>query len=401
MKDLFHQDVVEMIERETRQFQMWEIMDPSDPLFPTAYETLWNAFGPQGEMEREEAIKSFLVEDPFDPTDSGTYIRYFLMAARDKNGKLCGVRDGSVLINPSYAPDLCVIYLSHIYMFPEARGTVLSYWLRIAPVEVAIQYLLDLHQRGKIVLPAPDRPGKNFGMRLDLCAEMEYFTPEDRVSWQRVLFYGRGGFDVINPRHFPYLQPDFRDPDVIRQTGNRPLPFMMLVRRMGNERQATMSIGEATGLIRLMYDDFQTHCAPEHLEGSLTHVMKHLAERAKTKHFVELLPLPSGPKDLHRFKRISRYNIYSRNYQGTSPEVTDYLEQIKPILAANPKYFDEHLSKIQAELEKRPHYVYGNREKGFTFYGEKEPDEPPETPESRGEVDSDLTAELSYPDLTR
>ncbi len=386
MKDLFHQDVVEMIERETRQFQMWEIMDPSDPLFATAYETLWNAFGPQGEMEREEAIRSFLVEDAFDPTPSGTYIRYFLMAARDTKGNLLGVRDGSVLINQGYANDLCVIYLSHIFMFPEARGTVLSYWLRIAPVEVAVQYLLDLHQRGKITLPAPDRPGKNFGMRLDLCAEMEYFTPEDRVSWQRVLFYGRGGFDVINPRHFPYLQPDFRDPDVIRQTGNRPLPFMMLVRRMGFERQATMSIGEASGLMRLMYDDFLTHCAPEHLEGSLTHVLKHLTEREKTKNFVDLLPLPTGPKDLQRFKRISRYNIYSRNYQGTSPEVTDYLEQIKPILAANPKYFDDELAKIQIELEKRPHYVYSNREKGFTFYGEKEPDEPPD---SRGDVDSD------------
>ena len=36
MKDLFHQDVVEMIERETRQFQMWEIMDPSDPLFQSS-----------------------------------------------------------------------------------------------------------------------------------------------------------------------------------------------------------------------------------------------------------------------------------------------------------------------------------------------------------------------------
>src|SRR5262245_42787908 len=50
LKDLYHQDVVEMIERETRQFSFWEILDPSDPSFETAYATLWDAFGPQGEM---------------------------------------------------------------------------------------------------------------------------------------------------------------------------------------------------------------------------------------------------------------------------------------------------------------------------------------------------------------
>ena len=43
-----------------------------------------------------------------------------------------------MLYNPAYAPDLCVVYLSHIFMLPEARGTVLTYWLRIAPLELAV-----------------------------------------------------------------------------------------------------------------------------------------------------------------------------------------------------------------------------------------------------------------------
>lgn len=98
------------------------------------------------------------------------------------------MRDGSVLVNPGYDPDLCVVYLSHLYMVPAARGTVLSYELRIAPVEVAMDYLAELHARGKIKLPAPDQPGRHFGMRLDLTAEMEYFAPQDPVSLQRILF---------------------------------------------------------------------------------------------------------------------------------------------------------------------------------------------------------------------
>src|SRR5687768_3529968 len=36
MKDLYHHDVWEMIERETRKFEMWEIATPDDPLFRKA-----------------------------------------------------------------------------------------------------------------------------------------------------------------------------------------------------------------------------------------------------------------------------------------------------------------------------------------------------------------------------
>lgn len=362
MKDLYQQDVVEMIERETRQFEVWEILHPDDPAFKPAFDVLWGAFGPQGEMEREEVIRKFLVDDAYEALPTGTFVRYFLLAARDRSGRLLGVRDGSVLVNPGYDPDLCVVYLSHIYMVPEGRGTVLSYWLRIAPVEIAVEYLAELHKRGRIQLPLPDAPGKYYGMRLDLAAEMEYFSPDDRLSWQRILFYGRGGFDVINPRHFPYLQPDFREPDEIRATGNRPMPFMMLVRRMGQERQATMPIDEAGALMRLLYDDFACHCAPEHLENSLQLVLDRLSEREQRKSFVELLPLPTGPKDIARLKRIFRYPIYQRYYQTSIPPIREYLNGPLKEKVRQPGWLDGELARIAVELESRPHYVYANRD---------------------------------------
>ena len=303
------------------------------------------------------------------PTPSGTYIRYFLIIAKDKEGVVRGARDGSVMINPAYAPDLCVVYLSHIFTLPEARGTVLSYWLRIAPMEMAMQYLADLAALGKITLPVPDAPGRYYGMRVDLAAEMEYFSPEDRISWQRVLFYGRGGFDAINPRHFPYRQPDFRDPEVIRATGNHPVPFMVLLRRMGRERQATLPLDEARAVMHLLYDDFACHCAPDFLENSLQLVLDRLEQRAKLKSYVELLPLPTGVKDLGRLKRLFRYDVF-RRYYPDAPETRRYLESgVREQVASNPKYLEDELTKIAAEIQARPAFVYENRDKGFTWEG--------------------------------
>ena len=339
-----------MIERETRHYEIWEITSPRDPDFKAAYQLLWDTFGAAGEMEREEAIEGFLQEDPFVPTKDGTFIRYFMLIAVDMEGKICGVRDGAVLLNPAYSPRLCVVYLSHIFMLPSTRGRVLSYWLRISPVEIAMAYLAELGRRGLFDLPQPEQAGRNFGMQIDLAAEMEYFTPEDRLSLQRILFYGRGGFDAINPAHFPYRQPDFREPEEIARTGNRPRPFMMLVRRMGHERQATLPIDEATALMNLIYDVFESHCEPEHLENSLDLVLERLEERAKVKDFVELLPLPSGARDINRLKRLFRYKVYKRFYPHDNDTQETLNGPMREWLKADPRHLEHELAR-RAERE--------------------------------------------------
>lgn len=364
LKDLYQQDIVEMIERETRRYALESIEHPDHPDFARAYQILWDVFGPTGEMEPESAIRSFLLEDSFEPLPSGTYCRYFIIVAKDRDGNLRGVRDGTVLYNPSWAPDLCTVYLSHINLLPQARGTVLTYWLRIAPVELAVEYLYQLQQRGLVQLPLPDQPGKNFGVRLNLAAEMEFFSPEDRLSLQRILFYGRGGFDVIDPRHFPYSQPDFRTPEVIAATGNQPVPFMLLLRRMGRERQARLPIEEASITMRHLYDEFACFCTPDLLQNSIDIVQARLTERrAKGKPDVELLPLPTGPNNLQRLKRLFRYDNLRRYYPQA--DAGDYLEQIKARLAQNPKWFEEEVAGLGVELAKTPHYVYSSRDKGM------------------------------------
>jgi hypothetical protein len=375
LKDLYGQDVVEMIERETRRYEVEAIEHPLHPDFEQAFGVLWDAFGRSGEMESRPVIEAMLEADPTIPLVSGTYARYFLLVARDRvTGAIRGVRDGRVLLNPAYAPDVCVVYLSHIFMLPEARGTVLSYWLRIAPLDLAVSYLHTLHQAGKIALPAPDAPGRYFGMKIDLAAEMEYFSPDDKLSLQRILFYGRGGFDVIDPRHFPYRQPDFRPPDEIERTGDRPVPFMLLLRRVGREREARLPIDEARAVMELLYDDFAIFCDEKHLDSSLEVVLGRLEERrAKGKNDVALLPLPTGPNDLKRLRPLFRYDVYRRHY-GPGPTTDPYLQgPVAEKVAANPRWLDEELERIGRELAKTTRWVYASRDKGFELGDEERP----------------------------
>lgn len=372
MKDLYQQDLVEMIERETRNFEVWSIGTPSHPDFLPAYNLLAEEFGPEGGMERIDSVKGFLLEDPYEPTATGTYMRYFLLVAKNAAGELLGARDGVLLLNQEHDPELMVVFLSHIVMRPEARGTVLSYWLRIAPVELAVQYLADLHGMGKIKLPAPTEAGRYFGMRLNLTAEVEYFTPEEPLSLQRILFYGRGGFDVINPRYFPYKQPDFRDPEVIRKTGNQPVPFMLLQRRMGRERQASIPTTEAAAVMKLLYDDFATYCMPEFIAEQRQLVLDRLAER-ELRGQVELLPLPTGARDLHRLRPIFRYTVFNKFYPN-EPDTLAYLNSgIAQKIRKNSRYFDDEVSRIAEELEARPRFIYPSREKDFDWGGRAGP----------------------------
>jgi hypothetical protein len=367
LKDLYSQDVVEMIERETRKYEVESIEHPDHPDYKQAFQILWDAFGASGEMEPEPVIREMMLEDPTVPMSSGSFARFFLLVARDRaTGAIRGVRDGRVLVNPAYAPDLCVVYLSHIFMLPEARGTVLTYWLRIAPLDLAVSYLHLLHQRGLLALPLPDAPGRYFGMRVDLAAEMEYFSPEDKLSLQRILFYGRGGFDAIDPRHFPYRQPDFREPALIAKTGDKPVPFMLLLRRVGREREARLPIDEARAVIQLLYDDFDIFCDTKHLVSSLDIVLGRLEERrGRGKNDVALLPLPTGARDLRRLKPLFRYDVYRRHY-GPGPGTDAYLQSgIAETIAANPNWLDEQLARIAEELARTPRFVYASRDKGF------------------------------------
>ena len=277
-------------------------------------------------------------------------------------------------MNPAYAPDLCLVYLSHIYMLPEGARTVLHLLGAHRAARLAVRYLHATPAPRRSCCRRPTRPGATFGMRVDLACGDGVLHPEDRLSLQRILFYGRGGFDAIDPRHFPYRQPDFRDPKEVAATGDRPVPFMLLLRRVGREREARLPIDEAKAVMQLLYDDFATFCEPNHLASSLDVVLGRLEERrAKGKNDVALLPLPTGAQDLRRLKPLFRYDVYRRHY-GPGPGTDAYLKSgIAETIAANPHWLDEQLARIAEELAKTRRFVYASRDKGFDPEAPEEP----------------------------
>ncbi|MEZ4235037.1 MAG: hypothetical protein R3F59_02520 [Myxococcota bacterium] len=341
--DLYHQDLVEIIARETRRYGLVEVNDPDDPLFPVAYRMMWDVFGPRGELETAEDLRGFLREDPFVPGPGGSFLRYFLIVATDREGRPIGVRDGTILVNPAIDPRLCVVYLSRLYVPPEARGTALSLWLRIAPVEIATRFLGELGARGLVPLPAPDDPDHHYGMQIDLVAEMSFFHPDDRMSWQRLVFYGRGGFEAVDPADFPYLQPDFRE-------GGGPLsptPFALVVRRMGREGDGQLPVDEATAITRLLFDDFASFCTDEALRQGLGHLVGHLAQRGSAP--LRLLPLPVDAGTVDRLRPLFRDDVYQRCYRGLSPEVDAVLAEA----IGSPDALSQSLGRLAEHLASR------------------------------------------------
>jgi hypothetical protein len=168
---------------------------------------------------------------------------------------------------------------------------------------------------------------------------------------------------------------------MIQETGNTPIPFMLLLRRMGRERQAKLPLDEARAVMRLLYDDFAFFCAPEFLENSLDVVLQRLEERqARGKNHVDLLPLPTGARDLQRLKRVYRHDVYQRFYKG-DPATLPYLEAVRARIAANPRWFEDELAALARRLETRVPYVYGSRDKDVAWEGTPTPEPADAEPE--------------------
>ena len=129
---------------------------------------------------------------------------------------------------------------------------------------------------------------------------------------------------------------------------------MLLLRRVGREREARLPIDEARAVMQLLYDDFATFCEPKHLASSLDVVLGRLEERrAKGKNDVALLPLPTGAHDLRRLKPLFRYDVYRRHY-GPGPATDAVLNgEVAQALAANPHWLDEQLARIAESSARR------------------------------------------------
>jgi hypothetical protein len=145
LKDLYQQDIVEMIERETRRYELESIEHPDHPDFARAYKILWDVVrGPPARWSPSQAIRRFLLDDRHEPLPSGTFMPLLpAWSPRTARATCAGCVTARCIYNPGVgARPVHGVPRGHIYLLPHTRGTVLTYWLRIAPVELAVEYLV-------------------------------------------------------------------------------------------------------------------------------------------------------------------------------------------------------------------------------------------------------------------
>ncbi len=187
------------------RFEVVRIASPEDPLFELAYDALDREFGAIDELETRDVLRRRLGRPAEDP------MTYEMLLVRCE-GAVAAVRDHTVLLSDGEA----FVHLSHALVMPVWRRTGLAGWLRAWPVESARRCL-----------------GESSG-EITLVAEMEHLSPLHPERFPRLRAYEKAGFFKVDPSVVPYVQPDFRPPEIIDQSGERrPLPFSLVVRRIG------------------------------------------------------------------------------------------------------------------------------------------------------------------------
>lgn len=244
------------------------------PAFERAHRLLEAEFGPRGELERRAVIEGWLGRPGWTRRD-GLAQRYALLEAVDADGTLAGARDCHLVVDETAA--LVVVYLAHVVVVPAHRRAGVGGLLREAPVALARAALDELGAAGGDVL---------------LAAEMEPPRDGEPDTVGRLVAYGRAGFRAIDPRAFPYAQPDFRDPAVIDVP--RPLPLLAVVRRLGHEDAVAIPAGLVAAYQRHLDAVFATHCRAEHLAPRRERTLAALAAAGPE---VPLLPLPRDAAD--------------------------------------------------------------------------------------------------------
>ncbi len=260
-----------------------EELGPEDrATFDDAYALLDAEFGARGELERREVIERWLFGRA--PSDPKTY---YLLVARDRDGRIAAVRDCHVRV--AQEAKAVVAYLAHVLVLAEHRRTGLGSLMRAAPLVVARR--ISARSANADILVA---------------AEMEPVDPNDEATRIRLVAYGRAGFKAIEPACLPYAQPDFRDLANVKDSA-RPIPLLAVVRWIGHDDATRLPKRFAAAYVEVLYAVFGTHCREEDMAPLRKHTLDALA--ASPGDDVPLLTLPADTKDLAAFAPLVRERV--------------------------------------------------------------------------------------------
>jgi GNAT superfamily N-acetyltransferase len=235
------------------QFMWSRIRSVEDPLFEKAYAALWNEFGATHEMETREVLAARFA--------AGGAIRYEMIVAQSA-GEIAAVRDQTAI----WLEGEVIVHLSHLLVLPEWRRTGLAGWMRAAPVLIA-----------RAVASGNGHPDA----RITFIGEMEYEDGKDPRRKVRLTAYQRAGFKKIDPRVVRYSQPDFRAPSEIDASGGaRPLPFQLIIRRIGREAATTITGAEVRRIVRALYAMYGAQFRPQDMAHPALSLASYPAENA-------------------------------------------------------------------------------------------------------------------------
>lgn len=234
-------------------FRWTRIRSADDPAFDRAYAALWAEFGAASEMETRSVLA-----DRF--RLCGDFCYEMLLV--EKDGVFCAVRDHTAV----WVSGEIIVHLSHVLVAPEQRRTGLAGWLRAAPVLTA-RDLAAAHG-------APDAD-------ITLVGEMEYDDGLDPKRAIRLAAYERAGYLKLDPAAVRYFQPDFREPAIIDATGGTtPLPFQLIIRRIGKEHERTTSGAQARRIICALYALYAAQFRPTEMNHPLLNMERYPMDQA-------------------------------------------------------------------------------------------------------------------------
>jgi hypothetical protein len=227
------------LQRDWSDIELHCVESADDPEFDVAFGALWAEFGANSEVEQPTVLSRRLLWNG-DKSVGGCAFRYRLVLLK-AGGRLAAVRDHTAIVR--YGIEGVIVHLSHNFVAPEWRRSGLAGWLRALPIQTARNCLAE---QGRL----PESP-------ITLVGEMKTLD-RDPSSFGRLKAYEKGGYLLIDPRKVPYLQPDFRAPAEIDLTGGpRPLPLGLIVRRIGRERELTISGAETLNIVESLYRMYQ------------------------------------------------------------------------------------------------------------------------------------------------
>ncbi len=259
------------------------------PAFYEGYALLEAQFGPVGEIERREVLERWFQEGTLSPPEDAFQAHYHMAIARDRDGRIAGVRDCFCAVQPELGR--VVVLLSHSLVFPEWRRTGISALLRAVPVPLARR---DAHRFGV------ERP------EILLIAEMDPVEPTVPASLVRLMAYGRGGFAIVPPWKLPYAQPDFRDLEALAEAA-RPLPLMWVVRQVGAESAGVLAWEKAVSIL----DGLRAIHTPAVSGPQLAEIRAHaLGRKVDSEDAISLIPLPHTPSEFDRIEPLVRSALY-------------------------------------------------------------------------------------------